>query len=818
MTYLPTNPPSTGANAGPLSDADQFSLIQAGITRRATLASLKAFVAAGATGSTGATGGSTGGSTGGTGTTANPPTTNSSPVVRNTATTPVSVSRVAVRAQAQPSFSGTTGSGESANGSEITSTTGSLKANNGDVFTLRDGGTGGDGQPRGLCLFVNGSDVHLQEGNSAHGLRFAEKLRWRTAQASGGPGGRATGPQLAVYSEGDWFIAYGPPWNNCYLLGDDPNVQDGFVIPNSPPTGTQPFPLGARVGNPDGSTYSDWSTQAAAFLGPVQYINVFNVFGQGWNAWVDAAGYIASTAKNSPIAGSMIPVVGVKLSDGKFYGDNNLGDPTGHDCNKEYRDIINGVHDTVITATANKWFSQYNLLYLRIAYEFNGEFMPDYFGKYQNGSPDTTTLNLWIAAFKKMADLWRAAASAGGKTVKIVWNPNANQYADNGVKNAYPGDSYVDVIGIDMYSPCYEDSNAQAAPGSAALYNGDGTYSNSIKDWLAIDANRVRWWDQGTGDYYYQSKLENQFGFQTALDFIKLKGKPMMMCETGSGNREQWRNTGPCDDPLFPVYLRSRLDQAVNMGIPVIAVMLWVGNESDGGWGCINGERRREAQAWSAAFGGSTAAAIITAGSGQTNPTTGGSSTGSTGTSSGRAGGNAPSSTSSAVVTDAAGHVATVPLTAVRNFTAAELGLTVDIYFFISNGAYYLGSSSDTQVASIVIRDGANISASTFSNVNYAASTTSGGSTGGSGIATVAITDYNGNSASLTLNAGYKTYYGSGNDTSLSLNIYYYSDTGNGNKPTIGSSADSLVSSLRIVRNGTTTVASSGLAGVTTYA
>lgn len=618
MTYIPTRPytgSTTAIPAAALGGTDIVQVSQGAHLVPVTLTTLLTFLQGGGTGSTG----STGGSTGSTGVSTNPTTSNSSSVVRNASSTPVAVSRVAVLSKAQPAFAGPTGSGESANGSEITSTSGSLTANDGTVFTLRDGGYELDGngnpdtnQPRGLCVFANGNDLHLKEGSSGHGLRFTEKVRWRTGQPNG------TGPQIAIYSEGDWFIGYGGPWTSCYLLGEDPNVVDTYVVPPTPPAGSQPFPIGARVANPDSSVYADWAAQAAAFLGPVQYINVFNVFGQGWSSWANAAGSIASNAKNNPTSGNMIPVVGIKLSDGKFYGDNNLGDPTGHDCNHEYRDIINGVHDTDITNVAIKWFEQYDLMYLRIAYEFNGEFMPDYFGR----GGDTTTLNLWIAAFKKMADLWRAAASARGKTVKIVWNPNANQYANNGVKNSYPGDNYVDVIGIDMYGPCYEDSNASASAGNSTLYNGDGTYtngnyngdgttSNNIKEWMSIDKNRVRWWDQGTGDAYYQSKLEDQFGFQTALDFIKLKGKPMMMCETGSGNREQWRNTGPCDDPLFPVYLRSRLDQAVNMGIPVVAVMLWVSNESDGGWGCINGERRKQAQAWSAAFGGSTAATIV---------------------------------------------------------------------------------------------------------------------------------------------------------------------------------------------------------------
>ncbi len=56
MTYLPTHPVSSTPDAGPLSDADLLPLVQTGVTRRTTLAAVKAFVLGGATGSTSATG------------------------------------------------------------------------------------------------------------------------------------------------------------------------------------------------------------------------------------------------------------------------------------------------------------------------------------------------------------------------------------------------------------------------------------------------------------------------------------------------------------------------------------------------------------------------------------------------------------------------------------------------------------------------------------------------------------------------------------------------------------------------------------------
>lgn len=548
-------------------------------------------------------------------TTTTPVTANSSRVARNASSTPVAVTSLPILYQPSPAISASAGS-ESLNGATITGTSGSLTTADGSVLTLRDGGSVG-GQARGLTVFCNGKDVNMSEGNSGHGLRFIEKLKWWNHR-------------LAIYSEGDWFLKYGAPWTSgdCYLLGEDIETIFTYVQPSTPPNGPQPYPVGARVGNADGGRYYSDTDLVQAYLGKVQYINVFNQFNTEWNNMANEAGGIVNIVMNNPVAKKMIPVIGLKMARNYYNYDNNQGGPDGHDCCIEYRNIIAGNYDSYIIAIADKWHQAYTgAVYWRFAYEFNGQFMPDYIGHYD----DDVTWRLWVQAHQRCVNLVRqSAAKYPAVRAYMVWNPNCNTYSGRHVTDVYPGDTYIDVVGIDAYSPVYENDSGSALPGSSTLWNGDNTYSNNIKEWLTKENNRVRWWDFGTGDYYAfdgsanaSNKLADQFGFQMALNFAKTHNKPIMMCETGAGNREQWRNTGPCDEPLFPLWLRSRLDQATNMGIPVIAAMLWVKNESDGGWGAIEYERRKEQQAWSAAFGGSTPATIIEPGGGL-NPAVGG--------------------------------------------------------------------------------------------------------------------------------------------------------------------------------------------------
>ena len=817
MTYLPAKPTTLVTT---LMDADLIQVLQAGITKNARLDLVRSFVQTGATGSTGSTGGTTG-STGSTGSTAGSTGTTggstggvapagrlgyaaSTTAIKNTSTSVAPVTVPTAPSRSLPAYTAYNAN-ESPNGTVLTGASGSITYKDNTKLTL----TASPTVSGTFRVLINGNvmagrvDLENFNSTSLDGVLLAVYYYHRTYVKTnyGHPGGDT------------WLVIEGEsaPITDADTEGDDPRVS--FLVADAAaPVGDPPYGLGAHPGSiGDEPRFGTYLAQFIKEVGNVSYVNAF-ADGGDFSSWGNNAYTAAQDLYSVSPNKNVIPVYGLPMArGGQGINDFNL--------------FANGTFDQYIKDGVKGYLNFFDEVHVRPGYEMNGTFMNWFWGG-QDGT--NTSGNAWVAAFKRIYTMahqaaTEASASSGKtKTVLVTWNPcHQNYNASYNPKNMYPGNDFVDYHGLDIYSPQYTQGRDN--------WSGDGqVYNQADPDWRIQQAlnpiNRIHFWDYPNASADHgPTGGEGGWGMQDAINFAKVCGKPLAIPECGSGQNFGDRGIGPVEDFVFPYYLRSRLDQAVNMGVPVLYANIWSGDEKDGGWGFLYRQRARTAIAWSSAFGGTGAALKFLgagAGSGGSTGSTGGTtgSTGSTGTTSGRAGGNAPSSTSSAVVTDTAGHVATVPLTAVRNFTAAELGLTVDIYFFISNGAYYLGSSTDSQVASMVIHDGANVSASTFSNVSYVAGAASGGatgSTGGSGIATVAITDYNGHSKTITLDAGYKSYYQG--ETGLSADIYYYLDTGN-NKPTIGSSADGVITSLLITRNGTMTVASGGLAGVTTYA
>ena len=252
----------------------------------------------------------------------------------------------------------------------------------------------------------------------------------------------------------------------------------------------------------------------------------------------------------------------------------------------------------------------------------------------------------------------------------------------------------------------------------------------------------------------------------------------------------------------------------LNSGGTFLYLNIWVADEGDGGWGFLFRQRTRQAIAWTSAFGGTGAALVFGGGGGGSGGTVGGAT------------GTGTAGVATVQVTDTGGRTAPITLNAgYKTYYQNETGLGLDIYYYLDGGTNKptLGSSADNQVASMVITQNGTATVSSpglagVTTYSGGGSTASTGTSGGSGVATVIINDNAGHRADLTLNQGYRDFYGSGNNTSLVCNIYYYADPGNNNTPTIGSSADSQITSMVITRNGTTTVASGGLAGVTTYA
>ncbi|WP_160000751.1 glycosyl hydrolase, partial [Roseomonas sp. 18066] len=89
-------------------------------------------------------------------------------------------------------------------------------------------------------------------------------------------------------------------------------------------------------------------------------------------------------------------------------------------------------------------------IYIRTGWEFNGDwFAWNAIGKEQD----------FIGAFRQFVDSFRSVSSR----FKFEWNVN---YAEGGIDpaKAYPGDAYVDIVGMDFYwTPEYQGSDPTAA-------------------------------------------------------------------------------------------------------------------------------------------------------------------------------------------------------------------------------------------------------------------------------------------------------------------------------------------------------------------
>lgn len=117
-----------------------------------------------------------------------------------------------------------------------------------------------------------------------------------------------------------------------------------------------------------------------------------------------------------------------------------LGDPSNGNLIVEQ--IGNGTWDTYLTMIANQAKAFGYPIYLKIGIEMN-----------INQGVNTTWTSgenpiAFIAAWKRIVDIFR---NEGVTNVTFVWNPNWNDVGPNHWTDYYPGDDYVDWVGIDLY-------------------------------------------------------------------------------------------------------------------------------------------------------------------------------------------------------------------------------------------------------------------------------------------------------------------------------------------------------------------------------
>lgn len=137
---------------------------------------------------------------------------------------------------------------------------------------------------------------------------------------------------------------------------------------------------------------------------------------------------------------------------------------------------------------------------LRIGWEFNG-------GWYAwAAAPKPAD---WIAAFQRIVTVMRTAP---GQAFRIDWNPAAG-YLGLPAEKVWPGDAYVDIVGLDVY---------------------------------------CQWWDardQNDPARRWNTLLTQDHGLQWHRAFAAAHGKPMSFPEWGVGTRPDGHGCG--DDPYF---------------------------------------------------------------------------------------------------------------------------------------------------------------------------------------------------------------------------------------------------------------------------
>lgn len=142
---------------------------------------------------------------------------------------------------------------------------------------------------------------------------------------------------------------------------------------------------------------------------------------------------------------------------------------------------------------------------LRIGWEFNGGWYP-WAAKRDPGA--------WVGMWRQIVTTMRAVP---GANFLFDWNPTLG-WQQIPADRVYPGDDYVDVIGLDTYNQTWN---------------------------RAADTPERRWAD-----------LMNQpYGLKWHAGFARARGKPMSFAEWGTGTRPDGHGGG--DDPL---YIRNMAD------------------------------------------------------------------------------------------------------------------------------------------------------------------------------------------------------------------------------------------------------------------
>jgi len=359
--------------------------------------------------------------------------------------------------------------------------------------------------------------------------------------------------------------------------------------------GPPPFPLGAYVGNPNGSNANAEAQYEANYNSFVKAMKArpgFNLtyidYTQPVTDWPSNAGWSAWSSAQSPDTRGLVPVIGFPMASIAS------GSPTP---DQQFQSFAAGTYDAEIQAVVQAWATEgFKSLRFRVGWEMNLQ-GPTYAGDTPQDEAD------WIAAFRHIHNVIKAAARAAGVAAGVVWNPGATNWSYvSATKSLYPGDAYVDMIGADMYSDMYPYSDGGSPP---TYYDWDtGQEDTSIAQFIADPINRAHYWTYPAADKW---TLDGSDGhsqtFVSLMQFALLHKKIFDVPECGAGNSNN--GTDVLDDPTFPQWLAQQLAAFEAAGGQVGRVGIW---DSNGGgnyeFSYPSDNKPQESAAWMTYFGG----------------------------------------------------------------------------------------------------------------------------------------------------------------------------------------------------------------------
>ena len=359
-----------------------------------------------------------------------------------------------------------------------------------------------------------------------------------------------------------------------------------------------PFPLGAYLGNPNGSdasseaTFESYYSQFSSVMGTAPSLIVAYVDQtQAISNWVSNASWQAWSNAQSPDAKNLTPVIGLPMTS------TAAGALT---ADQYYKNFAAGDYDSMIQGVVKAWSDQgFKTQYWRPGWEMNLPGMPSY------GGTDAATQADWIKAFQHIYTVLHAAGTADGVNVQVVWNPSITNGATVEATNSlYPGNNYVDVIGADVYSDLHPYGNTSALydwdKSGQTLNSKSPVYDSSLQQWASDPVNLQHYYtDPAATQWSLDGSNGHSLSLQNLLDFAKAQGKPVGIGEAGAGTTND--GAGVSDNPTFVKWLHDTLE---NSGVAIKFVDIW---DSNGGgnyaFSSSSDNKPQEAAAWGKYFG-----------------------------------------------------------------------------------------------------------------------------------------------------------------------------------------------------------------------